>query len=150
MQRSAIRGTWLPHHPGFRCAPSRLRLLSSCRLWRPDHPNRDRPVAYRQIDRLQHDVERDPNPAFTGATISYMIDWSTFAAVERDSERVSGPWLAATCGCLSQPSIEDLEEGVPTVNSLSCSLAQPLLRHPAGSASPNPPYVSFLLCSRRA
>jgi uncharacterized protein (DUF433 family) len=54
-----------------------------------------------------------PNPALAGATIGNMIDWSSYAAVERDRERLSGAWVFRGSRVPVAALFESLEDGVP-------------------------------------
>lgn len=93
-----------------------------------------------------------PNPAFAGAGIGNMIDWSSCAAVERDPERVSGAWVFRGSRVPVAALFENLEDGVPVGQfaelfpGVTLEQARAVLGH-AGirrvTALPNPPYASY-------
>jgi uncharacterized protein (DUF433 family) len=69
-----------------------------------------------------------------------MIDWSTCAAVERDSERVSGAWVFQGTRVPIAALFENLEDGVPIGEfitlfpGVSLQQARAVLEHAARSA----------------
>jgi uncharacterized protein (DUF433 family) len=69
-----------------------------------------------------------------------MIDWSTCAAVERDSERVSGAWVFHGTRVPVAALFENLEDGVPIGEfiplfpGVSLQQARAVLEHAARSA----------------
>jgi uncharacterized protein (DUF433 family) len=69
-----------------------------------------------------------------------MIDWSSCAAVERDSERVSGAWVFRGSRVPVSALFENLEDGVPVGEfielfpGVALEQARAVLEHAARSA----------------
>ena len=69
-----------------------------------------------------------------------MIDWSTCAVVERDSERVSGAWVFRGSRVPVAALFENLEDGVPVGEfvqlfpGITLEQARAVLEHAARSA----------------
>lgn len=76
----------------------------------------------------------------SSATISYMIDWSTCAAVESDPERVGGAWVFRGTRVPVAALFENLEDGarvdqfVEWFPGVSPEQVRTVLEHAARSA----------------
>ena len=75
-----------------------------------------------------------------GATIQFMIDWSSCTVVERDPERVSGAWVFRGSRVPVAALFQNLEDGVPVGEfielfpGVSLEQARAVLEHAARSA----------------
>ena len=75
-----------------------------------------------------------------GATIAFMIDWSSCSAVESDPERVSGAWVFRGSRVPVAALFENLEDGVPVGEfvdlfpGVTLDQARAVLEHAARSA----------------